>query len=195
MDEEIKDTPYLSGKLLLAMPAMSDPRFHQAVILLCAHDEHGAMGLVINHILPDLEFPELLEQLKITSDITIDLKKLTMPVMCGGPVETARGFLLHSKDFKQSDTVPIDKHFCITGTVDALKEVALGNGPKDMIFILGYAGWSAGQLDSELQQNAWLVVNPDEDIIFHAAPGEKWATAIKKLGIDPSFLSAEAGRA
>ena len=198
MDNKAKDTKethFLCGKLLLAMPSMGDPRFHQAVILLCAHDENGAMGLVINHAFPDLAFPELLKQLKLTSDIKIDLDKLSLPVMYGGPVETARGFLLHSSDFKQIDTVPIDEHFHITGTLDALREVALGNGPEDMIFILGYAGWGAGQLDHEMQQNAWLVVDPDPDLIFNAAPDKKWNMAIEKLGINPDFLSTEAGQA
>ena len=194
--DRTKDTgSYLTGKLLLAMPAMGDPRFHRAVIFICAHDEKGAMGLVINNKLPGLEFDQLLSQLGIASDIEVDLKKLSVPIMSGGPVESARGFLLHSDDFNQKDTIKIDDLYSITGTVDALKEVATGNGPEKMLFILGYAGWSAEQLDAELQQNSWLVVDPDPSIIFHTAPDEKWILAVKKLGIDPAMLSGEAGRA
>ncbi|GJL85852.1 MAG: UPF0301 protein [Micavibrio sp.] len=189
------NSAYLTGKLLLAMPAMGDPRFHRAVIFVCAHDENGAMGLVINHTLPGLDFDQLLTQLNITSDIEVDLKELAVPIMSGGPVEAARGFLLHSGDFNQNDTIKIDDLYSITGTVDALKEVATGNGPDKMLFILGYAGWSAGQLDSEIQQNAWLVVDPDPSIIFHDSPDEKWQMAVKKLGVDPAMLSGEAGRA
>ncbi len=190
-----KEKGYLTGKLLLAMPAMGDPRFHRAVIFICAHDENGAMGLVINHILPGFEFGKLLSQLNIVSDIEVDLKKVSVPVMSGGPVEAARGFVLHSGDFSRKDTVKIDDLYSVTGTVEALKDIATGNGPDNMLFILGYAGWSAGQLDSEMQQNAWLVVDPDPSLIFHANPDKKWDMAIEKLGIDPLMLSSESGRA
>lgn len=190
-----KDSRYLTGKLLLAMPAMGDPRFHRAVIFICAHDENGAMGLVINHVLPGFEFGKLLSQLGIASDIEVDLKKISVPVMSGGPVEAARGFVLHSGDFSRKDTVRIDDLYSVTGTVEALKDIASGNGPDNMLFILGYAGWSAGQLDSEMQQNAWLVVDPDPLLIFHASPDKKWDMAIEKLGIDPLMLSSESGRA
>lgn len=186
---------YLAGKLLLAMPAMGDPRFHRAVIYLCAHDENGAMGLVINHLLPDVEFEDLLEQLGIESNIEVTLGPDEVPVMAGGPVEAARGFLLHSNDFTQPDTIQIDSSCSVTGTIDALKEVATGKGPEQILFILGYAGWGAGQLDREIQDNAWLVVDPDPAIIFHPDAEEKWTLAVKKLGFDPAQLSAEAGRA
>lgn len=192
---EIKNDHYLVGKLLIAMPNMGDPRFHKAVIFMCAHDKNGAMGLVINHTLPGLEFENLLEQLGITSDIEIKLDALSLPVMSGGPVEAARGFLLHSNDFEQNDTVKIDDAYYVTGTIDALKAVAEGDGPDQALFILGYAGWSSGQLDQEIQQNAWLVVDPDPDIIFKTVPDEKWTMAAKKLGIDPAMLSGDAGRA
>ncbi|HBR69260.1 MAG TPA: hypothetical protein DEA55_07790, partial [Rhodospirillaceae bacterium] len=160
-----------------------------------AHDANGAMGLVINHTLPGLEFEELVEQLGITSDIEIRLDSDSVPVMSGGPVEAARGFVLHSGDFSRKDTVKIDDLYSVTGTVEALKDIATGNGPDNMLFILGYAGWSAGQLDSEMQQNAWLVVDPDPSLIFHANPDKKWDMAIEKLGIDPLMLSSESGRA
>lgn len=189
------DDAYMTGKLLLAMPSMGDMRFEKSVIYICAHDEQGAMGLVINNPLADLDFHELLEQLKITSDITVDLKALNIPVMNGGPVEGARGFLLHSNDFDMDDTIKVDQDIHVTGTLDALKEVAKGDGPEEKLFILGYSGWSAGQLDQELQQNAWLIVDADPELVFHNDQSKKWDMAIKKLGIEPSMLSSSGGNA
>ena len=185
------DIKTLTGKLLLAMPAMGDTRFQKAVIFMCAHDENGAMGIVVNHPMQGVDAKELFSQL----DIDTDQVNENIVVMSGGPVEKARGFILHSNDFKQEDTIEIDSSFSVTGTVDALKAVATGDGPEKMIFALGYAGWSAGQLDDEMQQNAWLIVDPDQDLIFGSAPDDLWAMAVKKLGIDPGMLSMSAGRA
>lgn len=192
---QAKDNRYLAGKLLLAMPNMGDPRFHRAVIFMLSHNQNGAMGLVVNHTLPGVAFSELIDQLKIESDIKVDFKKLGLPVMSGGPVEAARGFLLHSLDFRRKETVSIDEGYGITGTVEALKDIAGGKGPDHLLFILGYAGWTAGQLDREIQENAWLVVDPDPAIIFHDKPEEKWQMAIKRLGVDPGMLSGAAGSA
>lgn len=184
--------PYLAGKVLLAMPSMSDPRFHKAVIFMCAHDENGAMGLVVNNTLAGLNFENLLEQVGLNADIK---PSTDLQVMSGGPVESARGFLLHSSEFFQTDTIRIDDSFSVTGTVDALKEVAAGNGPEQLLFILGYAGWGAGQLDQEIQQNSWLVTDPDPSIIFSEDHDQKWTRAVGQLGFDPAMLSGEAGRA
>lgn len=192
--ESEKDKSYLTGRLLLAMPAMGDTRFHKAVIYLCAHDKNGAMGLVINHKLPGVDLAQLLAQLNIKPEENNNKTPDTV-VMSGGPVETARGFVLHSNDFRQEDTIKIDDEFSVTGTIDALKAIASGNGPNKMLFILGYAGWSSGQLDQEIQQNAWLIADPDPDLIFKASPEEKWVKAIKKLGVDPAMLSGAAGTA
>jgi putative transcriptional regulator len=189
------ESTYLAGKLLLAMPAMGDPRFHRAVIFMCAHDANGAMGLVINHTLAGIEFSHLLEQLGMASDIKVPLGPENVPVMSGGPVEGARGFILHTRDFSQKDTIYVGDAYSVTGTVEALREVAQGNGPDQLLFILGYAGWGAGQLEQELQQNSWLVVDPDPSLIFHADPEEKWSLAVGKLGFDPAMLSVQAGRA
>jgi len=115
--------------------------------------------------------------------------------MCGGPVETARGFLLHSNEFAHADTLKVDDAIGITGTVEALRDVVRGQGPDKVLFILGYAGWGEGQLEIELQENAWLVVEPDPALIFDSAPEDKWSRAVGKLGFDPSRLSSEAGRA
>lgn len=189
------DSTDLTGKLLLAMPSIGDPRFHRAVIYICAHDENGAMGLVVNAPVPDVKFQSLLGQLGIESDIEVDAKNLELPVFNGGPVETARGFLLHSNEFKQQDTMQVDEAFSITGTTDALEAVAKGKGPEKALFILGYAGWTPGQLETELQQNAWLVADPDPALIFEGKPQEKWTHAMNKLGLDPAMLSGEMGRA
>ena len=190
-----KDESYLAGKLLLAMPGMGDTRFYKSVIYICAHDDEGAMGLVINHPLESVAFDELLAELKITADIEVDLKALEVPVLRGGPVEGARGFLLHSSDFKNPDTVKVDDQIFVTGTLDALKDVARGAGPERRLFVLGYAGWTAGQLDQELQQNAWLIVDADPDLVFDGEAEDKWERAVKKLGIEPSMLSASGGSA
>jgi putative transcriptional regulator len=190
------NTSYLTGQLLLAMPAMTDWRFHKAVILVCAHDQNGAMGLVINQTLPGFTMSQLLDQLKIKPDETPSMEALdSVPVMNGGPVEGARGFLLHGSDFRQADTVKVTSEFSITGTLDALKAVASGRGPRDLMFILGYAGWTAGQLDEELAQNAWLTAPADRDIIFHPDAETKWNMAFKSLGVDPAMLSVQGGRA
>lgn len=186
---------YLVGKLLIAMPGMGDPRFHRAVIFVCAHDAEGAMGLVINNTMSGVDFTDLVGQLKIESDIKINFDKLNLPVMCGGPVESARGFLLHSGDFARAETMKVNKSYGVTGTLEALKDVALGNGPDNLIFILGYAGWEAGQLDAEILQNTWLIAEPDEALIFGDDPTAKWTQAVGKLGIDPAMLSGTAGRA
>jgi len=174
---------------------MGDTRFYKSVIYVCAHDAEGAMGLVINHPLESVAFDELLSELKIIADIEVDLKTLEVPVLRGGPVEGARGFLLHSSDFENPDTVKVDDQIFVTGTLDALKDVARGAGPERRLFVLGYAGWTAGQLDQELQQNAWLVVDADPDLVFGGEAEDKWERAVKKLGIEPSMLSASGGSA
>lgn len=186
---------YLSGKLLLAMPSMADPRFHRAVIFVCSHDENGAMGLVINHTLSGVEFKDLVGQLKIESDIRVDLSQSRYAVMSGGPVECARGFLLHTTDFEKNDTLKLKEGFGVTGTVDALKDVIRGCGPEKMLFALGYAGWSSRQLDEEIQSNSWLVVDADETIVFDVNYKDKWSAAFQKLGIDIGRLSTVSGAA
>ncbi len=193
-EQEFKEG-YFPGKLLLAMPTLGDPRFHRAVILLCAHDENGAMGLVVNHVMAGVEFSHLVKQLEMTSDIQVAIPAPTVPVLSGGPVENSRGFLLHSAEFKHKDTVAVADAYAITGTIEALRDVATGQGPEKVLFILGYAGWGAGQLEREIQDNAWLVTEPDPAIIFGTAPEQKWEMAVQKLGFSSSMLSRETGRA
>lgn len=195
MEISSENSGYLIGKLLLAMPSMTDPRFHRAVILLCAHDANGAMGLVINHPAQDVKFADLLKQLKIASDIELGSSQVSLPVISGGPVEKGRGFILHGSNFAQKDTVKVDEQFSVTGTLDGLQAVANGQGPKPALFILGYAGWNAGQLDAELQQNAWLVSDPNPDLVFRTNPEDQWSLAVSSLGFDPGMLSGVAGRA
>lgn len=199
MDEKTTDNPptveasYLSGKLLLAMPGIGDPRFHRSVIFLCVHDEQGAMGLVINTEVPDINFGQVIDNLGLQSDIEVDLDALKLPVISGGPVEGSRGFLLHTAEFRHQDTIEISPEFSLTGTTDALQDIIDGKGPDEALFILGYAGWTAGQLEQELQQNAWLVLDPDPDLVFAPDIHAKWTLALDKLGLDPALLSSDTG--
>lgn len=199
MDEKTTDNPptveasYLSGKLLLAMPGIGDPRFHRSVIFLCVHDEQGAMGLVINTEVPDINFGQVIDNLGLQSDIEVDLDALKLPVISGGPVEGSRGFLLHTAEFRHQDTIEISPEFSLTGTTDALQDIIDGKGPDEALFILGYAGWTAGQLEQELQQNAWLVLDPDPALVFAPDIQAKWTLALDKLGLDPALLSSDTG--
>lgn len=193
-DDPLETDATLSGRVLIAMPGMEDPRFQRAVIFLCAHDENGAMGLVVNHVMPGLALGQLLRQLHIDPD-QADARMIHLPVFSGGPVEAARGFVLHANNFQQGDTVRINDQFSVTGTIDALQAIASGDGPADLLFALGYAGWGAGQLDRELQENAWLVADAGPDLVFHTDPDQKWERAVRTLGIDPLMLSEQAGNA
>jgi len=189
---DLNDTEnYMSGHLLVAMPSMEDLRFARTVIYLCAHSAEGAMGLVVNQVLDSLSFPDLLDQL--------DIKPASMgdgtPIHFGGPVESGRGFVLHSADYVQETTLVVDGDIALTATVDILKAIAEGSGPNRSLLALGYAGWGPGQLDSEIKANGWLNVSPDDDLVFGPDLNSKWERAIAKLGIDPSMLSGEAGAA
>jgi putative transcriptional regulator len=190
---------YLDGQLLVAMPVMSDPRFARSVIYLCAHSEDGAMGLVINQRASHISFPDLLERLGIVPAETerrLGEAASSISIHVGGPVETSRGFVLHSSDYFASDsTLPIENGVCLTATIDILKAIAAGHGPNRAILALGYAGWSPGQLESEIQANGWLNCPPDMDLIFDPDVDAKYARALAKIGIDPSYLVNDAGHA
>ncbi|MEZ5823589.1 MAG: YqgE/AlgH family protein [Geminicoccaceae bacterium] len=181
----------LDGMLLVAMPTMSDPRFAHSVIYLCTYSSDGAMGLIVNRLADALDFGEIISQLGI--DVQPDAR--STPVHFGGPVETSRGFVLHSTDYKHPDTLVIDEHFALSATVDVLRAIADGSGPEKRVFALGYAGWAPGQLDSEIQSSGWLLVPPDEDIVFGSDHERKWQKALARIGVDPSLLSGEAGHA
>jgi putative transcriptional regulator len=189
---------YLEGQLLVAMPVMTDRRFARSVIYMCAHSAEGAMGLIVNQRAPHIGFRELLKQLKIASDAGagIVLERTEMDVHVGGPVETGRGFVLHSSDYYAADsTLAIDEGVSLTATIDILKAIAAGKGPDKAILALGYAGWRAGQLESEIAANGWLHCPADLDLLFDRNLEQKYERAMSKIGIDPSHLVSEAGHA
>ena len=182
---------WLTGQLLIAMPAMSDPRFAQTVIFICAHTPEGAMGVVLNRPVKAPKFPELLQQLGVEPSPP----KRIISVGTGGPVDDTRGFVLHSADWSGEGSLEVDEAHLLSANLDILRAVAAGGGPERARLVLGYAGWGAGQLDEEMKQNAWLNAPPDEAIIFDAAYNTKWQRALAKLRIDPAQLSSGAGRA
>jgi putative transcriptional regulator len=183
----------LTGKLLIAMPAMDDPRFHGSVVFLCAHSADGAMGLIVNKPMPEVRFAEMLEQLKIgTCTATPDL-----PVCYGGPVELRRGFVLHSGEYRGplSEALQVDDRFAMTATLDVIEDIARGQGPVHALLALGYSGWGPGQLEDEIQRNGWLTADASADLVFAAPMAAKWERALASLGVSPLTLSAQAGRA
>lgn len=181
----------LTGKFLIAMPGMQDPRFDHSVILICAHGEDGAMGLIVNKPIPDVSFTELLDQMSIRQSGTP-----AVPVIYGGPVERGRGFVLHADDQGQAEgRIHIPGAFAMTTTRDILQDLAIGEGPAQAVLALGYAGWGAGQLESEIARNDWLTVDADAGLVFAAPQGNLWIKALARLGVDPLTLSATAGRA
>lgn len=176
---------------LIAMPNMHDGIFAKSVIYVCAHSTAGAMGLIINQPLPDVGFSELMTQLNLPQSIALPEPLIHF----GGPVETGRGFVLHSPDFIHADTVRINPRMCMTGTIDILRDIGAGKGPHKSLFALGYAGWEAGQLESEIHDNAWLTAPVDDSIIFSTHLSQKWEKALISLGIAPLTLSSEIGHA
>lgn len=181
---------YLTGQLLMAMPGLEDSRFERTVIYVCAHSEDGAMGLVINRPCNAIGFPALLEQLDIDVEDAPEL-----PINSGGPVETGRGFVLHSSDYVQDSTLVVSDTIALTATIDVLTAIASNRGPRASLIALGYAGWGPGQLDDEIQQNGWMTVEADERLVFNTDLKLKWPEAMAKIGVDVSMLSTEAGRA
>jgi putative transcriptional regulator len=190
---------YLDGQLLIAMPVMEDERFARSVIYVCAHSADGAMGIVVNHPAGSIDFPQLLMQLDIidkAGEVKLPEHAEFMKVLKGGPVDTGRGFVLHSSDFAIEDaTLPIDEGISLTATLDILKAIAKGTGPKHAILALGYAGWAPGQLESEIQHNGWLHCPADPDLIFGRNVEDKYQRALDKIGIDLGMLSNAAGHA
>lgn len=182
---------YLAGHFLIAMPSMPDPRFSRAIIYVCAHNADGAMGLVINRLFEPLDFNQLLGQL----EIPVDEKTRHIQVHFGGPVEAGRGFVLHSDDYNSEGTMQVDGGIALTATVDILKALAEGHGPKRCFLALGYAGWAPGQLDAELQANGWLHAKAESDFLFDPEIEGKWERLLAKIGINPAMLSSEAGHA
>lgn len=182
---------YMTGQLLIAMPQMRDPRFQRSVIYMCVHNEQCAMGLVVNRLVNSLSFPDLLQQLNIDAD---NLQQ-TIRVHFGGPVESGRGFVLHSDEFRESGTTIVPGGLALTATIDILKAIAQGQGPRRSMLALGYAGWGPKQLDDELQANAWLSAPADEDIVFDGELDSKWERAMQKIGITTAMLTGLSGDA
>ena len=189
--EDSKEDGYLTGQLLVAMPQMLDERFAKSVIYLCAHTEDGAMGLVVNKLLENIDFPDLLDQLDLSPAPGGD----DIRVHFGGPVESGRGFVLHTSDYVQDATMVIDDQIAMTATTDILRDIAEGDGPRNSLLALGYAGWGPGQLDTEIQANGWLSVAADDPLVFGTDPDTMWKGALAKMGIDVSMLSGDAGHA
>jgi len=190
---------YLDGQILVAMPTIRDDRFSRTVIYLCAHSSEGAMGIVINQPAPHIDFGDLLVQLEVIPDsklIELPSRAGEVKVLKGGPVETGRGFVLHSADFFiENSTLPIDNGICLTATLDILKAIARGQGPESAMLALGYAGWAPGQLESEIQANGWLNCDADPELVFGTRAELKYESALRKIGIDPAKLSSDAGHA
>jgi putative transcriptional regulator len=189
---------FLDGQMLIASPGMQDERFSRSLIYMCAHSSEGAMGIIVNQPAPHISFPDLLVKLDVipkADKIQLPPKAGDVTVLKGGPVETERGFVLHSADFFiENSTLPIDEGICLTATLDILKAIARGNGPASAILALGYAGWSPGQLENELQQNGWLHCSADTDLLFGDI-GTKYDRAMQKIGIRPGMLSSDVGHA
>ncbi|HZT88861.1 MAG TPA: YqgE/AlgH family protein [Stellaceae bacterium] len=181
----------LTGQLLVAMPHMQDPRFARSVVYLCAHSEEaGAMGLVVNKTMSSLTMEELFAQLNLEPS----RRNGARPVHFGGPVEPARGFVLHTADYKEEATLAVDGNIALTATLEILRAIGKGEGPRQSLLALGYAGWAPGQLDAEIQANGWLSVAADDELVF-GDDTDKWQRALAKLGINLSMLSTDAGHA
>jgi putative transcriptional regulator len=182
----------LSGVFLIAMPSLGDTRFQNSVVYLCEHSKKGAMGLIVNKPSGDVKFVQLLEQLEIKPKVKLP----HIPVYFGGPVETGRGFVLHSGDYKSDlRTLQVEPNVALTPTLDVLEDIAAGQGPRDVMMMLGYSGWGPGQLEREIAENSWLTVKADPKLLFHVSAPRKWAEAVRLLGVDPALLSACGGRA
>lgn len=186
------DSNNMSGKCLIASPFMDDRRFRHAVVFICSHTaEGGAMGLVINHAVDEPDFVELLKQFDITA--SEDTPDLTM--LAGGPVEATRGFVLHSKDYRDKGTRDVTDDLCLSTSVDVLQALADGKGPEKAILALGYTGWDAGQLERELGEHVWMIVDTDSDLLFEVSCNHRWQAALGRLGVELSGISYQSGRA
>lgn len=186
----MQDAEYLSGRLLLAMPGMADERFDHAVIAMCVHDEHGALGIGIGRVRDGLTLHGLLEDVGIDPGQAPDV-----PVLDGGPVETARGFVLHTGDWGGEGTVVVNPLCSLSASLDVLRAIAEGRGPSRFIVALGYAGWGAGQLEGEMRHHGWYAAKGDPEILFATPTGRRWTQTWKREGIDPAHLAAQTGSA
>jgi putative transcriptional regulator len=194
----IRHLETLQGQFLIAMPNMGDTRFEKTVVYLCAHSADGAMGFVINRTLESPTVPEFLSQLNIVTDDERDSIPASLriaPLYSGGPVEPGRGFVLHSPDYTAESTLAIDDTISLTATLEILRAISIGRGPRRVFMALGYSGWAAGQLEEEIAANGWLTCRADAGLIFDRDQETKYARALRSMGINPLLLSAQAGHA
>lgn len=188
---------FLDDQFLIAMPGMKDDRFARSVIYICAHSPEGAMGLIINQPQP-MRFPDLLVQLGIVNEheaIRLPATARDFPIRNGGPVDRSRGFVLHSDDYTVESSMPISDEVCLTATIDILRAISTGRGPRRALMALGYAGWGAGQLEQEIADNGWLTCAADPDLLFDGDLDRKYDRVLATLGIDLAHLSNSAGHA
>jgi putative transcriptional regulator len=185
------DAPrFLSGQFLLAMPGIGDPRFEKAVIAMCVHDEEGALGIGLGRIVPRISFHSLLKQLEIEPGVAPDVS-----IHLGGPVETQRGFIIHTPDWGGDGSIDVGGRWVLSGTIDILRAIAEGKGPSRWVAALGYAGWGADQLDQEMARHGWFVTPGDEALLYDCAVDMRWEAAFRNAGIDPRLLTADFGTA
>ena len=190
--------PSLCGKFLIAMPGMGDLRFNKTVVYICAHSEEGAMGFIINQIMDTPSVPDFLRQLEIIGDdelTGIPQSLCDRGMHIGGPVEPGRGFVLHTPEFRSSSTLEVSKTVCLTATLEILRAVATGKGPRSCILALGYSGWASGQLEDEIGSNGWLTADADQDILFDDDQSSKYTRSLALIGVDETLLSSDAGHA
>jgi putative transcriptional regulator len=190
MDRSMEKTAFLSGQFLLAMPGMSDPRFARAAIAMCSHDSTGAIGIGLGATIEGIGFHDLLEQFEIAPGDTPNA-----PVHFGGPVDPRRGFVLHSCDWSGQGTVDVAGRWALSSTVDVLRAIAEGAGPRRWVAALGYAGWDSGQLEGELARPGWFNVRGDDALLFETAADARWTRAFAAAGVDPRLLVAQTGTA
>jgi len=184
---------FYKGSLLVSTPEMLDPRFSRSVIYLISHNEKGAMGFIINKPIDDIQLSDIIETENLNKNIAFQKKNT---VFFGGPVEFKSGFLLHSTEYEIKNTsLKIDDNFCLTNDTKALSDIFEGNGPVSSLFMLGYAGWYPGQLEKEIKEDSWLVVNADPELVFNKSHSEKYNLSLKLLGIENAYFSSDCGRA
>ena len=185
-----KNIKFLSGKFLIASPSMADPRFYKSVIYMIIHKNEGAMGIVINQPIIKTKINNIINNDELKDSSIID----NNPITYGGPVDTKKGFILHTSEFKDETTIKVNSKIFLTSNINILKSIVKGNGPKKSLFALGYAGWLAGQLEEELLNDGWLVAPGNSKLIFECKAEKKWSEAIKSMGINPNFLSSTHGK-
>lgn len=192
-----RERGFLDGQLLIAMPGMQDGDFARSVVYVCAHSSAGAMGFIINRS-QQISFIEVLQHLKVIDQADIVMlpgETREFPILSGGPVETGRGFVLHSDDFSSESSIPVSDDISLTSTLDIIRAICQGRGPSRATMLLGYAGWGPGQLEMEMSSNGWLNCPATEELIFDRALEGKYERALALMGISPEMLSSEAGHA